>query len=92
LPLVHHLRRCATHWDQELKKEVKSMINIFKLNENAILVQQQRNRALKTDVDRLLEQVLHADIVSVIMNSIYLDGTSKFVDAHSVDNDLWKGT
>ena len=66
------------------------MINVFNLNENAILVQQQRNRALKIDVDRLLEQVLHADIVYVIMNSIYVVGTSKFVDSHSVDNDLWK--
>jgi hypothetical protein len=43
LPIVQHLRHCATRWEQELQKEVKSMINIFKSNENAILVQKQQN-------------------------------------------------
>lgn len=64
------------------------MINIFNTNENAFLVQNQRNRAFKNDVDRLLEQVLHVDIVFVIMNSIYVAGTSRFVDDHSADNAL----
>jgi hypothetical protein len=58
LPIVQHLRQCATRWEQELQKEVKSMINVFNSNENAILVQKQRNKVLKNDVDRLLEKVL----------------------------------
>jgi hypothetical protein len=66
------------------------MINIFKSNENAILVQKQRNRALRNDADRLLEQVLNADILSVIMNALYESDTSMLVDDHSVDNDLLK--
>ena len=55
LPLVQNLRYCATRWEQEFQKEVKDMQNIFALNENAILVQQRKNRFLKTDSDRLLE-------------------------------------
>jgi cytochrome c553 len=55
LPIVKHLRLCATRWDQELQNEVKNMINIFNSTENEILVQKQRNRVLKNDADRLLE-------------------------------------
>ena len=46
------------------------MINVFNSNENAILVQKQRNRILKDDADRLLEQALNADILTVIMNDL----------------------
>jgi cell division protein FtsB len=90
LPLVHHLHHCATRWEQELQKEVKSMINIFNSNENAFLVQKQRNSALENDADQLLEQVLNADIFSVIMNALYESGTFMLVDDHSADNDLLK--
>jgi hypothetical protein len=55
LPIVKHLRLCATRWEQELQKEVKTMINVFNSNENAILVHKQRNRILNDDKDRLLE-------------------------------------
>ena len=54
-PIVQNLRHCATRWEQELQKEVKIVINIFNSNENAFLVQKQRNRVLKNDADRLLE-------------------------------------
>jgi hypothetical protein len=61
LPIVKHLRLCATCWEHELQTEVKTMINVFESNENTILVQKQRNKGLKNDADRLLEQVLNAD-------------------------------
>jgi hypothetical protein len=64
------------------------MINVFNSNENAILVQKQRNRVLKNDADRLLEKVLNADILSVIMNALYESGTSMLVEDHCADNDL----
>jgi chaperonin cofactor prefoldin len=64
------------------------MINVFNLNENAILVPQQKNRFLKTDSDRLLEKVLEADILSIIMNDLYKSGTSILVEDHCADNDL----
>ena len=90
LPFVQHLRLCATQWEQELQKEVSSIINIFKANENAFLAQKQRNKVLKNASDRLLEQVLNADIISVIMNALYETGTSMLVDDHCADNDLLK--
>lgn len=88
LPIVQHLRHCATRWEQELQKEVKSMINVFNSNENAILVQKQRNRVLENDADRLLEKVPNADILSVIMNTLYESGNSMLVEYHCADNDL----
>ena len=88
LPIVQHLRHCATRWEQELQKEVKTMINVFNSNENAILVQKQRNKILKDDADRLLEQVLNADILSLIMNDLYKSGTSMLMDDLRVDNNL----
>jgi hypothetical protein len=88
LPIVQHLRHCATRWEHELQKEVKTMINVFNSNENAILVQKQSNRILKDDADRLLEQVLNADILSVIMNDLYKSGTSMLMDDLCVDNNL----
>jgi hypothetical protein len=42
LPIVKHLRLCATRWEHELQKEVKTMINVFESSENTILVQKQR--------------------------------------------------
>ena len=89
LPIVQLLRHCATRWEQELQEEVKSMINIFKSNQNGILVQKQRNRALRNDADRLLEQVVNADILSVIMNALYESGTSMLVDDHCDDIELF---
>jgi hypothetical protein len=88
LPIVKHLRLCATRWEQELQKEVKIMINVFNSNENTILVQKQRHKCLKDDADRLLEQVLNADILSVIMNDLYKSGTSMLMDDFCVDNNL----
>jgi FtsZ-binding cell division protein ZapB len=46
------------------------------------LVQQRKNRFLKTDSDRLLEKVLEADILSIIMNDLYKSGTSMLVEDH----------
>ena len=64
------------------------MINVFESNENTILVQKQRNKGLKNDADRLLEQVLSADILSVIMNDLYKSGTSMLKNDHCVDSHL----
>jgi cytochrome c553 len=88
LPIVKHLRRCATLWEHELQHEVKTMINVFESNANTILVQKQRNKGLKNDADRLLEQVLSADILSVIMNDLYKSGTTMLMDDLCVDNNL----
>lgn len=88
LPIVKHLRLCAARWEYELQKEVKTMINVFESNENTILVQKQRNKCLKNDADRLLEQVLNADILSVIMNDLYKSGTTMLMDDLCVDNNL----
>jgi hypothetical protein len=90
LPIVKHLRLCATRWEHELQKEVKTMINVFESSENTILVQKQRNKGLKNDADRLLEQVLNADILSIIMNDLYKCGTSMLQNDHCVDNNLLK--
>jgi hypothetical protein len=88
LPIVKHLRLCATRWEHELQNEVKTMKNVFKINENEVLAQKQRNKCLKDDVDRLLEQVLNADILSVIMNDLYKSGTTMLMDDLCVDNNL----
>jgi hypothetical protein len=47
LPIVKHLRLCASLWELELQNEVKTMKDVFKENENAILAQKHRNRILK---------------------------------------------
>ena len=85
LPLVQHLRHCATRWEQELQIEVKSMQNVFTINEKAILVQQRKNKFLKTDSDRLLEQVLTADIFSVIMNDLHKSSNDMMIDRYCAD-------
>jgi hypothetical protein len=85
LPLVQHLRLCATRWEQNLQEEVKTMKNIFDLNENEILVQQSNNKFLKTDSDRLLEQVLTADIFSVIMNDLHKSSKDMMIDNYCAD-------
>jgi hypothetical protein len=88
LPIVKHLRLCATLWEQELQNEVKTMKNVFTSNENAILAQKQRNRILKDDVDRLLEQALEVDIMSVIKDELYKSGTNMLLNNLCVDNNL----
>ena len=85
LPLVQNLRHCATRWDQELQKVVKSMINVFTLNENAILVQQRKNKFLKMDSDRLLVKVLTADIFSIIMNDLHKSNNAMMFDNYCAD-------
>jgi hypothetical protein len=86
LPIVKHLRLCATRWEHELQNEVKTMKSVFKLNENEILAQKQRNRILKDDVDRLLEQALEAEIMSVIKDELYQTGTNKLMEKLCVEN------
>jgi hypothetical protein len=88
LPLVQNLRHCATRWEQELQKEVKEMQNIFALNENAILIQQRKNRFLKTDSDRLLEKILTADIYSITMNDLYYSSNATVFENYCADIDL----
>ena len=90
LPHVQHLRLCATHWEQELQKEVKSMMEIFQATENTISKEKRRNKVLQKQSDRLLEFVLNADILSVIMNALYESGTSSLVDDHKTENELLK--
>ena len=90
LPIVKHLRLCATCWEQELQNEVKTMKDVFNSNENTILVQKHRNRILKNDVDRLLEQFREADILSVVNNEISQSGTSTVFDNLMVENNLLK--
>ena len=90
MPLVQHLHICATHWEQELQKEVSSMITIFNATKQSISKQKSRNKVLQNDADRLLEYVLNADIISVIMNALYESGTSIIVDDQTADNNLAK--
>ena len=71
MPHVQHLRLCATRWEQELQKEVESMIEVFTATEQTISKQTRENKRLQNEADRLLKFVLNADILSVIMNSLY---------------------
>ena len=63
LPLVQHLRLCANCWEKELKKEITSMFTVFEATENSISKHKIRNKVLQNEADRLLEQVLNADIL-----------------------------
>ena len=36
LPHVQNLRLCATHWEQELQTEVKSIMEVFNATEHTI--------------------------------------------------------
>lgn len=87
LPHVQHLRHCAIRWEEELQNEVSNMINVFNATETSISKHKQQNKVLKSENDHLLEQVLYADIYSVIMNSLYESGTSMLVDDHSDDKE-----
>ena len=70
LPHVQHLRQCATMWEQELQTEVTSMIHTFNATENSISKHKKKNKLLLFETDRLLEDVINRDIMSVIMNSM----------------------
>jgi FtsZ-binding cell division protein ZapB len=52
------------------------------------LVQQRKNRFLKTDSDRLLEKILTADIFSLIMNDLYKSSNAMMFDNYCADIDL----
>jgi hypothetical protein len=52
----------------------------------SFLARKQRNRILKDDVDRLLEQALEAEIMSVIKDELYQTGTNKLMEKLCVEN------
>lgn len=84
------MRYCATRWEQELQKEVKDMKEIFALNENAILVQQSKNRFLKIDSNRLLEQLLQADFHSSLMNELHFSSNAELFVEYCAELVSWR--
>ena len=76
LPNVQRLRYYVKLWEQELQKEVDSIIGAVQATERSISKHKRRNQFLEKETDRLMKYVLDADVLSVLMNSIYENGLS----------------
>ena len=67
LPNVKNLKSCAIAWEKDFHKELGVMKNVFEKTETSITNTKRKKKLLRKDVDRLLEDVICADIHNVVL-------------------------
>jgi len=84
LPHVKILKTCALYWERDFHKELGLMKTVFDKTETSISNTKRKKKLLRKDVDRILENVICADINNlVVLQSVAY--ASAHISADSVD-------